>query len=93
MRMQHFNGANEMLGQWIGTEHYRLHCVESLPDSHHKEAVLEAIHSTLERRTTASLPPIAQPNCMICASRRAKTAVLKFLAESRHSAALTRLAA
>jgi len=84
---------HEALGQWIRTEHYRLHCVESWPESAHKRAVLVAIHSTLERLTTASLLPIAPPPCMVCASRSAKVAVVAFPAESHRSPVLTRLAA
>jgi hypothetical protein len=75
--MQAFNGANQMLSQWIKTEHHRLHCVERWPDSPYKEVVLAAIHSVLERLKAALPAPMEPPQCMVCASRRAES-VLEF---------------
>jgi hypothetical protein len=74
--------------QWLTMEHYRLHCVERWPDGPYKQAVVAAIHSALERLRAASLAPIQQPECSICASR-----VLEFGDRSRDSTAWTQLAA
>ncbi len=81
------------IGQWIKIEHYRLHTVEQWPRSAHKEAVLASIHSALER-LYADLPaPFGPPRCMVCASRRAESAVLQFPARPQHAPGITRLAA
>jgi hypothetical protein len=74
--------------QWIAMEHYRLHCVEHWPDSPYKQAVLEAIHSALERLRTTSPVPLPKPECSICASR-----VREFGDASHDSTPSTQLAA
>lgn len=87
--MEQFNGTNKMLGRWINMEHYRLHCVEGWSDSPYKEAVLAAIHSSLERFTAAA--PF-EPKCMVCAAR-AESVVLEFPSRSERSPAIAGLAA
>jgi hypothetical protein len=37
-----------MLRQWAAVEHNRLHCAEEWPDGPYKQAVIAAIHATLE---------------------------------------------
>ena len=49
--------GDETLRQWVKTEHYRLHCAEGWPDSPHKEAVLAAARSVLERLEAATIEP------------------------------------
>ena len=88
--MEQFNPANKTLGGWINVEHYRLHCVEGWPDSPYKEAVLAAIHSSLERFTAAA--PF-EPKCMVCATRRAESVVLQFPSRSQRSPEIAGLAA
>ena len=87
--MERFNPANENL-QWMKVEHYRLHCVEEWAESPHKEAVLAAIRSALDRLEASSLKT---PQCMVCASRRAKSVVLVFPSKPKGSPDLARLAA
>ncbi len=84
--------ANESLGQWIRTEHDRLHGVEEWPDSPYKDAVLTAIRSTL-KRLAASFAPKEPPQCMVCASRKTEAVVLQFPSRSHRSDTTTRLAA
>jgi hypothetical protein len=46
--------------EWIAMEHYRLHTVETWPESSRKDATLAAIHSALAgllRDPTAVQPP------------------------------------
>ena len=74
--------------QWVTMEHYRLHCVEGWPDSPHKQAVIAAIHSTLDSLRAASPASLQEPGCRICASR-----VLEFGGRSHDSTAWTQLAA
>ena len=81
------------MAQWMKVEHYRLHAVEEWPDSPHKQAVLAAIHSAL-KRLQADLPSRFQPpQCIVCSSRRAGSAVLQFPSASRSASSITRLAA
>ena len=91
--MEQVNRTNNMLGPWINMEHYRLHCVERWKDSPYKEAVLAAIHSSLERLKTSSLAPFEPPQCMVCASRRAESVVLEFPSRPQRSPDIERLAA
>ncbi len=74
-------------------EHYRLHCAERWPDSDYKEAVLAAIRSKLNTLEVASLAPVEQPRCMVCASLRAPAMALELPSRSQSPAAITRLAA
>jgi len=90
--MQQVNPANETLRQWIRAEHYRLHCVEGWPASPLKEAILTSTQSVLAR-LTARLAPIEAPQCMVCSSRRAGSAVPKLVSTSSAPCAITRLAA
>ena len=87
--MEQFNCTNMMLGRWINMEHYRLHCVEGWADSPYKEAVLAAIHSSLERFKTAP----RQPKCMVCATQRTESVVLEFPSRSQRSRPIAGLAA
>jgi hypothetical protein len=88
--MEQFNRTNKMLGRWISMEHYRLHCVEAWADSPYKEAVLAAIHSSLER-FKATAP--SEPKCMVCATRRTESVVLEFPSRSQRSRTIAGLAA
>ena len=91
--MEPFNGANKMVGQWMRVEHYRLHCAEGWPDSPYKKAVLAAIRSTIENLKTASPALIESQQCMVCASRKAKSVVLMFPSVPQASPSIPRLAA
>jgi hypothetical protein len=91
--MRRFTRTDEQLEQWIKMEHYRLHCAERWPDSDYKEAVLAAIRSTLNTLEAASLAPVEQPGCTVCASLRAPALVLELPSRSQSPAAITRLAA
>ena len=91
--MQRFDPSNRRLEEWIRVEHYRLHCAERWADSDYKEAVLAAIRSTLNTLRAASLAPVEQPRCMVCASLRAPALVLELPSRSPSPAAITRLAA
>ena len=93
MHMQRLKRADKHLEQWIKVEHYRLHCTEGWPESDYKEAVLAAIRSTLNTLEAASLAPVEQPRCMVCASLRAPALVLELPSRSQSPAAITRLAA
>lgn len=64
-----------MLSKWIMEEHHRLHIVERWPDGPHKEAVLGAIRSTLNRLLLDSRA-VNPPVCAICNDRRRVGAVL-----------------
>jgi hypothetical protein len=60
-------------------EHYRLHCVESSTDGPHKDAVLAAVRSALERFEAVSGPV----ECAHCASRKiAPARMLMFPSQS-----------
>jgi hypothetical protein len=87
--MEKLNRTNKMLGEWINMEHYRLHCVKEWADSPYKEAVLAAIHSSLERFIAAAT---FEPKCMVCPAR-AESVVLEFPSRSQRSPAIARLAA
>jgi len=91
--MERFKRTDEQLEQWIKVEHYRLHCAERWPDSDYKEAVLAAIHSALKTLEAASLAPVEQPRCMVCASLQAPAVVLELPSRSQTPTAITRLAA
>jgi hypothetical protein len=58
--------------QWVRMEHYRLHCAEGWPDSPHKEAVLAAARSALQRLEMAILESFDSPACSLCATRRTR---------------------
>ena len=88
--MENLNPTNKRRGEWINMEHYRLHCVQEWADSPYKEAVLAAIHSSLERFIAAAA---YEPECMVCAARRVASVVLEFPSRSRRSPAIARLAA
>jgi hypothetical protein len=90
--MQQFNQQNSRLEQWILVEHNRLHCAETWSDGPYKETVLAGIHSAL-KSLEASLAPPEPPECMVCASRRLKSAVLEFPSRPKSSPPTTRLAA
>jgi hypothetical protein len=90
--MRQSQRPNEMIEQWIHVEHCRWHSVEEWPDSPRKEAALAGIHSALER-LKSSLAPIEPQQCIVCASRRAESAVLTFPSRPQDSAAMKGLAA
>jgi len=92
--MQRHNRIDEQLGQWIKMEHYRLHSAERWSGSDYKDAVLAAIHSTLNTLEAASLAAVEHPRCMVCASRQATAVVvLELPSRSQSPAAITQLAA
>jgi hypothetical protein len=72
--MQEFNN------EWLASEHQRLHSVEQWPDSPRKQAVLDAIQSTLD--SLSRHPGAAQGkfSCFLCESRKTKLIVLEPLA-------------
>ena len=79
---------DETLGQLIRTEHYRLHCAEQWPESTYKNAVLAAVHSTLESLAGAAIEPLKTPLCMVCAARTVQARVIMFPPKSKQSVAL-----
>jgi hypothetical protein len=80
MHMQWLRREDKQLEQWIKVEHYRLHCAERWPENDYKEAVLAAIHSTLNTLEAASAELVEQP-------------VLELPSRSQCPTAITRLAA
>ena len=91
--MQRFKRTDEQLEQWIKVEHYRLHCAERWPDSDYKDAVLAAIHSTLNTLAVVASTPVERHRCMVCASLRAPALVLELPSTPQSPAPITRLAA
>jgi len=81
------------IAQWMKMEHYRLHAVEEWPESAHKQAVLAAIHFTMERLLGDLPAPFDPPGCMVCASRKGGSVVLQFPTRSQNAPGITRLAA
>ena len=59
-----------MLRQWAAVEHNRLHCAEEWPDGPHKQAVIAAIHATLESLFENSGTSTRLSECMACAARK-----------------------
>ena len=59
---------------WLASEHHRLHHVEHWPDSPRKQAVIEAIRSSLD--SLSRYPRTAEENfiCFLCEARKTKTA-------------------
>ena len=90
--MQPTNRINQDLAQSIKQEHYRWHNAEQWADSPYKDAVLAAVHSTLERLESA-LEPFEPPACMICSSRKTPAKVLQFPSGPKHGPAMMRQAA
>jgi hypothetical protein len=84
---------HEMHRQWIAMEHYRLHSVETWPNSPYREAALAAIHSTLEslRQGPDSAQGVAE--CMVCAGEKKDSGVLDIGRASRPASKRTHLAA
>jgi hypothetical protein len=64
--MQKFSAA------WLAFEHHRLHHVEQWPDSPRKQAVIEAIQSTLD--SLSVYPRKSQESfiCFVCEARNSK---------------------
>jgi hypothetical protein len=91
--MRRFTPTDEPLEQWTKMGHYRLHCAERWPDSDYKEAVLAAIRSTLNTLEAASMAPVEERRCMICASLRTPVLVLELPSRPQSPAAIMRLAA
>lgn len=75
-----------MLSDWISMEHYRLHVVENLPDSHLKQATISAIHSSLARLGQDPHSLAGSAECLICSSR--PKPVLKLGDRKVHAAGL-----
>ena len=59
-----------MLRQLAAVEHHRLHCAEEWPDGPHKQAVIAAIHATLESLFANSGTSTGLSECMACAGRK-----------------------
>jgi hypothetical protein len=59
----------KMLSAWISVEHYRLHTVESWPESAFKQAALRAIHSALASLGQNGSPRKGSWECAVCAVR------------------------
>ena len=59
-----------MLKQLAAVEHNRLHCAEKWPDGPHKQAVIAAIHATLESLFENSGTSTGLSECMACAARK-----------------------
>ena len=78
--------STNSLGQWISVEHYRFHCVEQWPDSPHRDAVLAAIHSTLQRLEAAATDEPAA--CMVCERRKTLAPVIMFSSRPKSSSAV-----
>jgi hypothetical protein len=55
-----------MLRQWAAVEHNRLHCAEEWPDGPYKQAVIAAIHATLESLFENSGTSCAHPTLTLC---------------------------
>lgn len=72
-------------------EHYRFHCVEQWPDSPHRDAVLAAIHSTLQRLEAAA--PDEPVACMVCARWKTPAPVIMFPSRPKISSAVLTSAA
>jgi hypothetical protein len=70
---------------------YRLDCTERWPDRDYKKAVLAAVHSALNTLDAASVSPVAQHRCMLCASRQARAEVLELPSRSQGAIASTPL--
>jgi hypothetical protein len=70
-RMGNFNAA------WLASEHHRLHHVEQWPDSPRKQAVVEAIRSSLG--SLSAYPRNSQESfiCFLCEARKTKSNVLE----------------
>jgi hypothetical protein len=63
--------GEQMLTEWVAVEHYRLHQVESWPDSPRRRAALSAIHSTLQSLSRDPRFSAEALKCAACA--RAKS--------------------
>lgn len=59
-----------MLRQWAAVEHHRLRCAEQWPDGPHKQAVIAAIHATLESLFENSGTSTVLSECMAWAGRK-----------------------
>jgi hypothetical protein len=77
--------STNSLGPWIGMEHYRFHCAEQWPDGPHRDAVLAAIYSTLQRLEAAAADVPAA--CMVCARRKTLAPVIMFPSRPKSSSA------
>jgi hypothetical protein len=58
------------LRQWAAVEHHRLHCVEEWPDGPYKQALIAAIHATLESLFDNSGTSTGLSECMACTGRK-----------------------
>jgi hypothetical protein len=62
---------------WLASEHYRLHLIEQWPESPRKQAVIEAIQSTLD--SLSRLARRADENfvCVVCETKKMKSKLLE----------------
>jgi len=65
-----------MHGEWIVSEHHRLHIIEEWPEGPGKAAALAAIRSKLESLSRSLIPGKAIPDCEVCRSRKKMKAVI-----------------
>lgn len=83
-----------MADQWVALEHYRLHIIESWPESSVREAKLTAILCALRSFSCSALDPgTVTFKCSICLSRRGRSVVLEFPKNSGANAMRESLAA
>ena len=69
--MQKFSAA------WLASEHHRLHHVEQWPDSPRKQAVIDAIQSTLDSLTRYPGPAQENFSCFLCETKKTGPKVLE----------------
>ncbi len=81
-----------MQNQWILMEHYRLHTVETWPDSPYKRATLAAIHSSLESLSQDRAAESAL-SCAVCQGLKNISAGSEFFHRRQIHARPTSLAA
>jgi hypothetical protein len=74
--------GQDVFCEWIAMEHYRLHTVETWPESPYKDATLAAIHSTLAG-LLRDLRAVRPPECSICWSRSNVQTIVEFPSRSR----------
>lgn len=59
-----------MYAEWVAAEHHRLHIVDNWPEGPHKEAALNAIHSSLQSLLQTTGPDQTLAMCEVCLSQK-----------------------
>jgi hypothetical protein len=67
----------KFIAAWLACEHYRLHVVEQWPDSPRKQAVIEAIQSTLDSLSRDPRTVQGNVSCFLCETRKTKAKLLE----------------